>query len=116
MRRSEADSLRRQVRERTRDLRRKILAHDLICLGTVHSRTKTCGQPSCRCHDDSSARHGPYHEWTRYESGKLVHRVVNAVQAQYLEKAIANWRVIEELLARWQRESAEAILALRGAK
>jgi hypothetical protein len=108
--------MRRQVRERTQHLRRKILAHDLICLGTFHSRTKTCGQPSCRCHNDPSARHGPYHEWTRYDAGKLVHSVVTAEQAQVLGQAIANWRAIETLLARWQRESAEAILGLRNPK
>ena len=75
MRRSEETSLRRQVRARTKDLRQKILAYDLICLGTLHSRTKVCGQPSCRCQEDIKARHGPYHEWTRYEGGKLVHSV-----------------------------------------
>jgi hypothetical protein len=116
MRRTEASALHRQVRARTRDLRRKILAYDLISMGTLHSRTKVCGQPSCRCHDDPKARHGPYYEWTRYEAGKLLHRVVTAEQARLLDQAIANWRAVEWLLAHWQRQTVEAILGLRSAK
>jgi hypothetical protein len=81
----------------------------LICSGTLLQRTKTCGKPNCRCATDTQARHGPYYEWTWREGGKLRHKIVPAEKADLLREAIQNYRTVQELLGRWERETAAII-------
>lgn len=83
---------------------------DLVCSGTLTERTKTCGKANCRCATDPDARHGPYHEWSWREGGKLLHKIVSPHQAKRLERAIRNYRRILRLLERWERDSAAIIL------
>lgn len=100
----------RLLRQRTASLRRQISAMDYACSGTLHSRTKVCGQAGCRCANDPTARHGPYQEWSRRKDGRLVHSVLGPGQAVLIERAIANRREIERLLAIWEEESTLEIL------
>lgn len=104
------------VRRRTADIRRAIAALDLLCSGTLLTRTKACGRAGCRCANDPEARHGPYFEWTRRQGGRLVHSVLTPEQADFLARAIANYREVQRLLAAWERESAAEILAMRPRK
>jgi hypothetical protein len=83
---------------------------DYVASGTLHLRTKVCGRSNCRCADDPSARHGPYHEWSRRSGGRLVHRVITAQQAKIIARAIANHRELQQLLALWAEETASAVL------
>ena len=101
---------RNRIRQRTRALRRAISAMDYVASGTLHSRTKVCGRPNCRCADDPDARHGPYHEWSRRSGGRLVHRVITAQQAKSIARAIENHRELQELVARWEEETASEVL------
>lgn len=99
------------MRQRSKELRRRISAMDYLASGTLHSRTKVCGRKNCRCADEPEARHGPYHEWSRRLDGRLVHRIVSSDQAVLLAEAIANHREVRRLLALWEHETAEEILA-----
>ena len=103
-------SRRDRIRQRTRALRRAISAMDYVASGTLHSRTKVCGRSNCRCADDPSARHGPYHEWSRRIGGRLVHHVISAQQADIIARAIENHRELQELVARWEEETASEVL------
>jgi len=100
----------RRLRQRTAKLRRRISAMDYACSGTLHSRTKICGKAACRCATDPTARHGPYHEWSRRKDGRLVHSILAPDQLSLVRRAIANRREIERLLARWEEESTLEIL------
>lgn len=104
------------IRKRTAALRRAITEMDLVASGSLQVRTKVCGRKNCRCALDPEARHGPYHEWTRRENGRLVHSVITPAQAQLLARAIENYREIQKLLGAWHRETAEAILELNRKK
>jgi hypothetical protein len=99
-----------RIRSRTRELRKAIEAMDYLAFGTLHSRTKTCGKPNCRCRKDPKARHGPYYEWTRLKDGRLVHSNVSPEQATLLERAIANYRKVQELIRQWRDVSEADIL------
>jgi hypothetical protein len=99
-----------RIRRRTKALRQQIAGKDYASSGTLHVRTKVCGRPNCACATDVAARHGPYYEWTRRVDGKLVHRVVTAEQARLIERALANYRDIGKLLARWEHETVQEIL------
>ena len=107
------ESIRRLVKQKTRALRREIASQDLLAWGTVLTRTKVCGRKSCPCASDPAQRHGPYHEWSRVEEGRLAHTILSAEQADLLRVAIANFRLVEALLERWKCETVEAVLALR---
>jgi len=107
---------RNRIRQRTLALRRAISAMDYVASGTLHSRTKVCGRSNCRCADDPSARHGPYHEWSRRSGGRLVHHVITAQQAEIIARAIANHRELQELVARWGEETASEVLDLESEK
>lgn len=89
---------------------------DLVCSGTLAERKKKCGKPNCRCASDPDSLHGPYHEWNRWEDGKLVHRIVSREQAQALAKAIANQREIKALLREWERGTEAIVLGDRKRK
>jgi hypothetical protein len=99
-----------RIRARVQELRRLIGRMDFVASGTMHVRTKVCGRKNCRCATDPDQRHGPYNEWTRSKDGKLQHRVVTPDQARLLQRAIANHREIQSLLARWEEETASEIL------
>ena len=79
---------------------------DLVCSGTLTTRTKVCGRKVCRCATDPEARHGPYHEWTRREDGRLRHSVVSPEQAELLASGIANYREIQRLLRLWETKNS----------
>ncbi len=95
---------------RIREIKSLIDDFDLICSGTLHERTKTCGKPNCRCATDPKARHGPYYEWSWRQDGRLMHKTLSPEQAEILKKAIENYRKVKKLLHRWERESAGIIL------
>ena len=99
-----------RVRKRTQELRRAISAMDFVVSGTIHKRTKVCGRKNCRCAIDPAARHGPYYEWSRRQEGRLFHSIVTPEQAKVLSRAIQNYRVIKQLLARWEYETAKEVL------
>lgn len=99
-----------RMRQRTAKLRRRIDAMDYASSGTLHSRTRACGKPNCRCAADTDAWHGPYHDWTRRKEGRLLHSAVSPNQARLIERAIANRREIDRLLARWEDETVAEIL------
>jgi len=102
---------RKRMHSRSQEIRRLIGRLDFVASGTVHVRTKVCGRKNCKCATDPTQRHGPYHEWTRSKDGKLLHRVVTPEQAELLHRAIANYREIQGLLARWEEETASEILS-----
>lgn len=84
------------------------LAH--IRSGTLHTRTKVCGKPNCRCAQDPAARHGPYYEWSWREGNRGVHRAITREQATALRRALRNDRKVKRLLVKWEEESARTIL------
>ncbi len=56
--------------------------------GSVSKRSMKCGQKECRCHQDASARHGPYYSLTRIEAGKTRSRYLTAQQAATAQQQI----------------------------
>jgi hypothetical protein len=104
------------ARRRIEEIRNQIDSFDLICSGSLIERTKTCGKSNCRCATDPGARHGPYHEWSWREGGRLVHKIVTPHQAERLRQAIDHYRKIQALLTLWERESRRIILKDRKRK
>jgi hypothetical protein len=108
--RSQPKPKRTRLRARTRAIRQELAALDFVVSGTLHHRTKVCGKPTCRCANDPTARHGPYHEWGRMRDGKLVQSTVTPQHAKLLERGIANHQRAKALLTEWERLSEAEIL------
>jgi hypothetical protein len=99
----------RQARARIGRLRHTLATIDYLCSGTLLKSLMQCGKPSCRCHQDPAARHGPYYRWGHMQAGKLVHRYVSPEQAGVLRQAIANYRKVKKLLRAWEVETERLI-------
>ena len=103
----------KDAERRIEEIKRKISGMDLVCSGTLMKRKKKCGKLNCRCATNPDALHGPYHEWNRWENGRLVHKIVSEEQSGELAGAIANQREIKALLKEWERETSSIILGNR---
>ena len=57
--------------------------------GSLTTRFMKCGQPSCACHRDPAARHGPYTEWSRVVGGRRQSRYLSPEQADQVRAQIA---------------------------
>ena len=79
-----------------------------ISQGSVVVRYTTCGKPGCRCQADPPHRHGPYYQWSRAVAGKTVSRRLSESEAELYRGWIANWRRLEEIVARMEQISAAA--------
>src|ERR1700694_1803555 len=99
----------RQARARIALLRHTLATIDYLCSGTLLKSLMTCGKPSCRCHQDPAARHGPYYRWGHMKAGKLVHRYVSPAQAVVLRQAITNYRKAKKLMSDWEVETERLI-------
>ena len=99
----------KQARERIARIKKAIAQIEYLCTGTLLERTKKCGRPSCACATDPSDRHGPYFEWGHMRSGRLVHRQISAQHADSLRLAIANHRLLKDLLQEWEIETEKLI-------
>jgi hypothetical protein len=82
--------------------------------GTITERTKTCGKPNCRCHDDPDLRHGPYIQWTRTVDGKTVTRQLTGDQLDRYQAWFDNTRLLRDLVDQLQTVSIDAIMAAEG--
>ena len=67
--------------------------------GTLTDRPMRCGHPSCRCHADPPALHGPYHQWTRKVAGKTITRFLSDDQLADYSDWFDNQRRLRALLA-----------------
>ena len=98
-----------QIRARIERIRQAIAELETLSSGTVLTRMKTCGNPSCACHQDPGKRHGPYYEWTHLKAGKYTHRSLSVEQAAAMKAAIANHRKLHKLVTAWKAETEKLI-------
>jgi hypothetical protein len=77
--------------------------------GTLTVRAYACGKPSCRCHGDPPALHGPYAEWTRKIGGKTVTRRLTPDELTAWQPLFDNAKKIRALLGELQDLTLEII-------
>ncbi len=104
---------RARLRDHASRIRAQLERMEVACPGTLTVRTKSCGKSTCRCSTDPKARHGPYFEWSRYEDGKLIHRVISREQARLVADGIEAWRKIGELMVVWHARTADLVAAMK---
>ena len=101
-----------QLEQRHRALLREVAEVGLVLRGTIGTYRTQCGSPSCRCHNDPTARHGPYHIWTRKASGKTVTRMLSDEQAKQMRPWTRNMRRLDRLVTRLQELGLRAAAAV----
>ena len=87
-----------RLRARYAALQEQVRQLGFIATGSVIERYTVCGTPTCRCHDDPPARHGPYFQYSRKLGGKTLTRRLTAEQAQRYRDWIANRRTLDGLI------------------
>lgn len=83
--------------------------------GSLTTRLMKCGQPSCPCHRDPAARHGPYTEWSRVVGGRRQSRYLSPAEADQVRTQIAaghDFRASVEAL--WEAAESWADAELSG--
>jgi hypothetical protein len=92
-----------ELQSRYRDRARQILELGLISQGSVVLRHTTCQTLGCRCHANPPQPHGPYWQWTRYDSGKTTTRRLTEAQARLYQEWIANRRRLAGIIAEMEK-------------
>lgn len=98
-----------EVRQQIARIHQALSAVEYLSSGTLHKRTKVCGNPNCCCASDRAARHGPYYEWGYMKAGRLRHRTLTPQQAALMRLAIANYRKVKKLLRAWETQTQRLI-------
>ncbi len=96
--------------EQYEDLKRELTSCGYILQGSVTEHWIQCGKPSCHCHTDRQARHGPYYQWSWKTRGRTASVYLDAEQAALCKEWIQNNRRLENTLKRMR------ILSLRAAR
>ena len=98
----------RALQRRQRQLASQILELGFVQQGTVVRRHTYCQTPGCHCHADPPRPHGPYWQWTRYDSGKTITRRLDQRQARIYQELMANRRRLAEIIAELETVGAQA--------
>ena len=77
--------------------------------GTLVVRAYACGKPTCRCHRDPPALHGPYAEWTRKINGKTITRRLTPAELAAWQPLFDNAKKIRALLAELHELTLEMV-------
>jgi hypothetical protein len=102
-----------ELQRRQQELARQILDLGFLQQGSVVLRHTYCRTPGCRCHADPPQPHGPYWQWTRYDSGRTITRRLNESQATLYQEWIANRRRLAEIVTEMEevgKQAAELLL------
>jgi hypothetical protein len=102
-----------ELQRRQRELARQILDLGFVQQGSVVRRHTYCRTPGCRCHADPPQPHGPYWQWTRYDSGRTTTRRLTEPQAALYQEWIANRRRLTDIIAEMEKlceQAAELML------
>jgi len=87
--RRQEDALRR-YEEKYEQLKTELDDLGFVLQGSVNERWMKCGNPSCRCHEDLEARHGPYYQLSWKTSGRTVSVYLTKEQAALCKKWVRN--------------------------
>jgi hypothetical protein len=84
--------------------------------GSMSERYMKCGQPTCRCHEDPEARHGPYFSVSRVVEGQTRSRYLTGEQAELARQQIeAGQQFRQQVEQYWQACERWADAELEGA-
>jgi len=87
-----------EQRRRQQRITAALAGIDFALPGSVEVRRTRCGKPTCRCHSDETALHGPYIVWTRKIKARTVTRVLTEEQLADYRAWLDNARLLRKLV------------------
>lgn len=75
--------------------------------GSLSAQYNVCGNPNCRCKEDPSKRHGPYHQISFTRNGRSRTKFVKRPQLSDVKKQLKNYARLRSLVDRWIEFSSE---------
>lgn len=91
------------------ELKKRILNVGFVAEGSLIKRFLTCGNPSCRCHNNPDKRHGPYFQMTWKRNGKTVSKFISPELASMYKQWIDNKKNLQTILKEMYKTSEKAI-------
>lgn len=98
----------------TRVLERQIerIKDELVRLGdlrpgSLSQQYNVCGNPNCRCKQDLSQRHGPYHQLSFTRNGRSRTKFVKKPQLSVVKRQLKNYARLRALVDQWIELSSE---------
>ena len=91
------------------ELKKRILTVGFVAEGSLIKRFLTCGNPSCRCHNNPDKRHGPYFQMTWKRNGKTVSKFISPELASMYRQWIDNKKNLQAILKKMYKTSEKAI-------
>lgn len=87
----------------------QLAALGFVLPGTVLHRHARCGKPTCRCHADPPALHGPFWSWTRKVAGRTVTRRLTEAQLRDYQPWFDNSRRLRTLITELEGVSLQVL-------
>jgi len=75
--------------------------------GSLSQQYNVCGNPNCRCKEDPSKRHGPYHQVSFTRNGRSRTKFVKKPQLSEVKRQLKNYAQLRTLVDRWIELSSE---------
>ncbi|MGH7920567.1 MAG: DUF6788 family protein [Candidatus Dormibacteraceae bacterium] len=97
-----------ELQRRQHDLARQVLDLGFVQKGSLVLRHTYCRTPGCRCHANPPQPHGPYWQWTRYESGRTLTRRLTDRQAAIYREGIENRQRLQRIMTDMEAIGEEA--------
>lgn len=99
----------KNYQQKFEELKKRILDVGFVAEGSLVKRFLTCGNPSCRCHNNPDKRHGPYFQMTWKRNGKTIAKFISPELASMYRQWIDNKKNLQAILKEMYKTSEKAI-------
>ncbi len=89
------------LEQRIAAIKAEIAALGPLRPGTLSRQYNVCGTPGCRCKDDPTQRHGPYHQLSYTWHGRSRSEFVRAVELARVQEQVRTYARLRALVDQW---------------
>jgi len=91
----------RALEAEIKTIKRKLAALGELRPGSLSQQYNVCGSRGCRCKASPPQKHGPYYQLSYTRKGKDGTRFVKQTDVPTIQKAMANYTRLRDLIDRW---------------
>ena len=95
------------LEKRIRDIKHQIGELGDLRPGALSQQYNICGNPNCRCKATPPVKHGPYYQISFTRHGKSSSQFVREEDLKEVERQLANYRQLRDLVDEWITLSAQ---------
>jgi hypothetical protein len=90
-----------KLEDEIKEIKEELLSLGDLRPGSLTEQFNTCGNPNCRCKEDSSARHGPYYQLSYTRNGQSKTEYIKKTHSATVKNQIDNYAKLQKLMHRW---------------